>query len=252
MTEWNSNVTRIQPNEIRVRGYRVDELMGNVSFPRVVYLILKGELPETNVGEMMDMLFVSSIDHGTTPPSTLAARTSASTGAPLNAALSAGILSINKHHGGAIESAMEILYSWKEHGETPQQAGKKIVANARGKKIRLPGLGHRYHTKDPRTVKLLQAAEELGLAGDYVKLIKILETEMADALGKKLPINVDGAMAAILCELGFPAYLANFFFMLARLPGLAAHILEERTRMKPMRKINPLAAGYDGPQERSL
>ena len=71
-------------------------------------------------------------------------------------------------------------------------------------------------------------------------------------LGKILPINVDGAIAALLCELDFDPVFANAFFMIARVPGLVAHIYEEKTRYKPMRKIHPTDVEYDGPEGRSL
>jgi len=251
-THWDSGITRIKPNEISLRSYRLDELMGKISFAQAVHLVLKGELPDENVGKMIEIMLVSSIDHGTTPPSTLAARTSASTGAPLNAALACGILSINKHHGGAIESATEMLLAGAERDGEPAATAKAIVAEARSEKKRLPGLGHRLHTDDPRTKKILASARDLGVAGKHVALMQSLADEMGAALGKKLPINVDGAIAAVLCELGFPSYLANLFFIMARVPGLAAHILEERTEMKPMRKIHPTDAGYNGPDDRSL
>src|SRR5207244_380665 len=74
-----------------------------------VHLILTGELPSEAVGRLMDAILVSSIDHGTTTPSTLAARTVASTGASLSASVAAGIMSINRHHGGAIEDCARQL-----------------------------------------------------------------------------------------------------------------------------------------------
>src|SRR5262249_2945373 len=92
---WNSAITRIEPNRVAVRGYDIAELMGRVSFGAAAYLILTGELPKPEVARLMDGILVSSIDHGATPPSALAARTAASTGASLSAAVAAGIMSIN-------------------------------------------------------------------------------------------------------------------------------------------------------------
>ncbi len=86
---WTTAITRISPNEIRLRGYRIDELMGEITFSQAIYLALTGNLPTEPVGRLLDAIFVSSIDHGASPPSALAARTSASTGAPFNAAISA-------------------------------------------------------------------------------------------------------------------------------------------------------------------
>src|SRR5260221_8900057 len=115
---WNSGITRIEPNRVAVRGYDIAELMGRVSFGAAAYLILTGELPSPAIGKLMDGILVSSIDHGATPPSALAARTVASTGASLGAAVAAGIMSINRHHGGAIEDCARQLQKITERATT--------------------------------------------------------------------------------------------------------------------------------------
>ena len=100
--------------------------------------------------------------------------------------------------------------------------------------------------------KLFSIANELRIAGDYLELAKAFESELEKSLGKKLPINVDGAIAALLCEMDFDVIFANAFFMIARVPGLVAHIYEEKTRYKPMRKIDPTDVTYDGPEDREI
>ena len=59
-------------------------------------------------------------------------------------------------------------------------------------------------------------------------------------------------MGAILADLGFEPEVMNGFFMIARVPGLVAHVREEHSRMRPMRKIDPNNHEYDGPDERSM
>ncbi len=249
---WKTGITRIEPNKISVRGYRVDQLMGKVSFPQVIYLILKGELPDEKVGKMIDAILVSSIDHGATPPSTLAARTIASTGSPLNAALAGGILAIYKYHGGAIENAMKQYMEIVEKSGNIREEAERFTRDKLEKKQVIFGFGHRYHKNDPRTAKLFSMAEELGFNGRYVEAAHAIAEAIEKIKGKRLPINVDGAIAAILCELGFPPELGNAFFIMARTPGLIAHIYEEQTRMKPMRKIDPVDHEYDGPPDREI
>ncbi|MFC1556666.1 citryl-CoA lyase [candidate division KSB1 bacterium] len=253
---WKTGITRIEPNKISVRGYPIDQMMGKITFSQAIYLILKGELPEENVGKLMDVVFVSSIDHGVTPPSTLAAITTASTGASFNSALASGILSINKFHGGAIESAMRIFYDIRrfcEENERSLEDGvKSVITEMRENKKVVFGFGHRIHKQDPRTKKLFELCEEYGVAGDFVKIAKESETTLAEVTGKQLPINVDGAIAAVLCELDFSPDFGNLFFILSRLSGLSAHIFEEWERFRPMRKIDPFNWEYDGPDAREL
>ena len=253
---WKTAITKVEPNKILVRGYRVDELMGKISFGQAVYLLLRGELPSRNVGRLMEAMLVSSIDHGVTPPSTLAAMTVASTGSTLNAALATGVLAINKFHGGAIEDCMRFLQEvWAFKAEkklSAEEAAATLIRQYREQKKRISGFGHRYHTQDPRTRKLFSMAKELGIAGEFVDIAEAVEAELQKALGKKLPINVDGAIATLLCELEFPPALANAFFIMARMPGWVAHIYEEQTRQKPMRVIEPRNYEYDGPEERPV
>lgn len=252
-SEWKTAITKIEPNLIRIQGYAVADMMEHGSFADCIYLILTGKKPDPKVSRLLNAILISSLDHGVTPPSALASITSASSGAPMNAAIAAGLLSINRHHGAAIEGCMDLLqHAVDELGKISEmdEAATIIVRHYRDRKKRMPGYGHRLHTQDPRTEKLLWMAEEAGLAGYYVNIALALEEALRKETGKKLPLNVDGAMAAVLLELGVPKELGNTFFMMSRIPGLIAHIHEEQSRQKPMRKIVPGTEIYDGPDDR--
>jgi citrate synthase len=251
---WPTAITDISPNRVAVRGYDIAELMGRVSFGCAVYLILRGELPSEPVGRLMDAIIVSSIDHGATPPSVLSARTVASTGASLSQSVAAGILSVNEHHGGAIENCARSLHAIVGLVETGGHMAAAVAGHldqlkSSGKRV--AGFGHRIHSADPRTARLFELAGDAGVSGHYVAAAKAVEAEFAGQ-GKALPINVDGAIAAILCELGFDPGVMNGVFMIARVPGLVAHVTEEQTRMRPMRQIDPVNHVYDGPAARTM
>jgi len=252
---WNTAITRVEPNRVAVRGYDIAELMGRVSFGAAVYVILTGELPSPAIARLMDAILVSSIDHGATPPSVLAARALASTGASLSASVAAGIMSINRHHGGAIENCARQLKAIADRAAresvSMDEAATRTLAEMREAGERMPGFGHRYHTKDPRTVRLFELAREAGVDGIHMKVARAVEKSFSDAK-KALPINVDGAIGAILADLGMNPAAFNGIFMIARAPGLVAHVIEEQTREKPMRRIDPVNHGYDGPPPRSL
>jgi citrate synthase len=254
-TTWKTAITKIEPNEVRLRGYRIDELMGEITFAQSIFLALKSELPPADVAKLLDAMLVSSIDHGATPPSTIAARTAVSTGAPLNAALAAGVLSINRYHGAAIYDCMGVLEEGlrlvKESHKDMETIAVELLAEYREKKKRIAGFGHRIHSSDPRTAKLFSLAKELGVADEGVAMMKAIRKAFKET-GKDLPINVDGAIAALLIDLEMPRELANAFFIMARVPGLVAHIYEEQTRERPMRRIHPSDHTYDGPASRDL
>src|SRR5438128_6806850 len=203
----------------------------------------------------MDALLVPSLDHGATPPSALAARTVASTGASLSASVAAGIMSINRHHGGAIEDCARQLKGIAERAVRESisldEAATRTLATMREAGERMAGFGHRLHTKDPRTARLFELAREAGVDGPHMQAARAVEKSFADARNP-LPINVDGAIGAILADLGMNPTTFNGIFMIARTPGLVAHVLEEQTREKPMRRIDPVNHGYDGPAARSV
>ncbi len=253
---WKTAITKVESNKLLLRGYRIDELVGKITFAQGVFLAIKGELPSEREAKMIDAMLVSSIDHGVTPPSCLAARTIASAGSPLNASLAGGILAISKHHGGAIEDSMRMIQEAvkrkREVNKTSEETALILLQEYKEKNKRLPGFGHRFHTKDPRTMRLFQIASDLGIAGEFVEMVKAIEEAIEQSSGKRLPVNVDGAIATLLCEMKFPTELANAFFILARIPGLVAHVYEEQTRMKPMRHINSKDHEYDGIPERKV
>src|SRR5262245_58499712 len=167
---WQSSLTAIEPNKIQVRGYPLDEMMGRLGFAEAVYLLLMGELPTPAIGRMLNAVLVSSIDHGVTPPSTLAARNVATSGAPLKDCVAAGILAFGPHHGGDIESCMRFLdrgLSLVRNGRTTQQAAEAIVDECMEQNEVPPGFGHRFHTRDPRASRLFQMALEVELQGEH-------------------------------------------------------------------------------------
>ena len=252
---WHSGITRIQPNKVAVRGYDIAELMGRVSFGAAVYLILTGELPSPAIARLMDAILVSSIDHGATPPSALSARTVASTGATLSASVAAGVMSINRHHGGAIEDCARQLKAIADQATRDsislEEAATRTLRTMSEAGERMSGFGHRVHTKDPRTARLFELAREAGVDGAHMQAARAVEKAFAEAK-KSLPINVDGAIGAILADLGMNPATFNGIFMVARTPGLIAHVIEEQTRERPMRRIDPVNHGYDGAQPRTL
>jgi citrate synthase len=232
--------------------------MGRLTFAEAVYLLLMGELPTPSIGKMFDAILVSSIDHGVMPPSTLAARNVATSGAPLKDSVGAGVLAFGPHHGGDIESCMRFLDSGlalTRSGRSVQEAAEAIVNHWIHNNEIPPGFGHRIHAHDPRAARLFQMALELELEGEHVRLIRVVERVLADKVshfGRQLPVNVDGAIAAVTGDLGFAYDLGNAVFLISRLPGLIAHAHEERARQEPMRQIDPKDHRYDGPKERRL
>ena len=226
-----------------VYGYDLTKLAGNSSFARTIYLILKGEMPDKNSEKMLDAMLSIAIDHGVEPASVVAARNVYSGGSPLQAAVAAGILAFGEYHGGAIEVTMENLKKYQPLGV------KKLVEDFVKAGVRVSGFGHRLYTVDPRTKRLLELAKEFGFGGKYVKFAVDLESELSKE-SKPLPLNIDGIFAALLLEMDFNPKVGKGVFIIARTPGLVAHVVEEALREKPVRRLTERDVEYDGPRPR--
>ena len=254
--KWSTEITKVEPNRLITRGYRQEDLIGNKPFAHIVYLILKGELPSKEHGFMMDAILSACIDHGVTPPSSIASRTVASGGVPLPTAVAAGILSIGDAHGGAIEKGSKFFQEGIVRMQNEKlginEMAERLVYESRDSKKRILGFGHRVHSSDPRTKRLFEIAEKLKISGDHVALSKAIEGSLEKVLNKKLPINVDGAIAALISDMGFDWRLGKAFFLIGRTVGLTAHVYEEQTKFKPMRKLFDIDYIYDGPEEKDL
>lgn len=254
--KWRTALTCIEPNKILVRGYPLDEMMGRLTFGEAIYLLLMGEVPSPAIGSLMEAVLVSFIDHGATPPSTLAARNTATTGASLRACVAAGLLGFGRHHGGDIESCMHFLDAGLDlvrKGAAYHEAAAVIIDNVRQTEGAVPGFGHRFHTRDPRAARLFQMALELEMEGEHVQMMRAVEMHLSGHDGHPpLPVNIDGAIAAVCGDIGIPPAVANALFIISRVPGIAAQAREEFERFAPMRQIDPKDHVYDGPSQRRL
>ncbi len=252
--QWRTALTCIEPNKILLRGYPLDEVMGRLTFGETIYTLLMGEVPSPAIGTLMEAILVSFIDHGITPPSTLAARNTATTGAPLRACVAAGVLGFGRHHGGDIEQCMQFLDQGLElvrKGASYRDAADEIVRRAETAGEIVPGFGHRFHSRDPRAARLFQMAFELEMDGTHIQMMRAVELVMAGR-PDALPVNIDGAIAAVCGDIGIPPEIANALFIISRVPGIAAQAQEERARQHPMRQIDPKDHVYDGAGQRRV
>ena len=211
----------------------------------MVFLLLKGNLPSVKESKIFNHVLVSFCDHGVTPPSTQTARLIASSGSPINSAVAGALLSFGYKHAGAIEKAMDLYQSKIKTVRLindPDIDNKQIASLAieiyneyvlKDKKI--PGFGHRYHSVDPRADKLIEVAIDEGFIGPHLKLALALQDLVSDK--KDIMLNVDGANAAILSDLGFDPELGLGVFIIGRVPGIIAHIHEERMDEEEFRRF---------------
>ncbi len=232
---WQTDIIEMRPGEIRYRGYPVEELIGNVSFAQMIWLMLRGELPGEGQARLLDIALMSAVDHGPQAPSIAVARMAATCGVGLNNALASAVNVLGDVHGGAGEQAMAFYLSIQQRqqqGIPLDQATKESLDSyfaEQGKFV--PGFGHRFHPIDPRAPRLLamvdEAAQSGVVSGEFAAIARQVEREIAHRKGKTIPMNIDGATAVIYAELGFPAPLARGLFCLSRSVGILAHAWEQ-------------------------
>jgi citrate synthase len=248
MEAWRTAIANSDQTHIWIRGHDITSLMKGASFADMVFLLHRGRLPSEGEGRLLDAILIAVADHGAGAPSCAAARLAASGNRQsLSAAVAAGILAIGDEHGGAGSACMEMIAGGvalaAEESIAIEQAARRVIDLTRAQHKRLPGLGHRAHTHDPRTDVLFGMAREVGLAGNGIAFMEALEQGVRTKI-KPLPINVDGALAAVLYDIGFPPAFGKLIFIIGRVAGLSAEVAEEYEREKPMRIHIPVA--YDG------
>lgn len=232
---WRTEIIDMQPGEIRYRGYPIEQLIGQVSFAQMIWLMLRGDLPGRGQGELLDAALMSAVDHGPQAPSIAIARMAATCGVGLNNAMASAVNVLGDVHGGAGEQAVELYQDVARRidgGQAQEEAVKAALANYRdhhGKFV--SGFGHRFHPLDPRAPRLLalvdKAASEGVVTGRFAGIARAVEAELGAGRSKPIPMNIDGATAVIYAELGFPAPLARGLFCLSRSVGILAHAWEQ-------------------------
>src|SRR3954451_7759894 len=218
---WRTRISEVKPNEVRIRGYDLMGLIGGRSFGDVTFLLLSGDLPKGNEGRMMEALLVSCAEHSLVAPSVDAARFVASSGVPLQAGVAAGMLALGDVHGGAVEEGADMLLEADDLHRDPGDAAKLMVARYAEERRRVPGYGHVVHDPDPRGRRLFEVAKELGFRGRVCELALASDPALKQQLGRELRMNIDGAMAALLLEIGLDPALGKALYVIGRAPGLA-------------------------------
>lgn len=245
---WKTSISQVKPDDILVRGYPIEELARRRSFGDVVFLLLTGELPRGQQGRLTEAILVACCEHSLASPSVDAVRFVASAGVPLQTAVAAGVSAVGDVHGGAIEPCARLLAAAVQSGQLPSD----LMRELREKRLRLPGFGHPVHQHDPRTRVLLELAREWGIASAHTALASGLEAESVAIFGRRLPMNVDGAIAALMCDMGIDPALGKAFFIISRAPGFVAHAHEQMTQERPFKAADHSEISYLGPSRRSV
>lgn len=231
--KFQTKLTKVENGQEIIRGKNLEELMTENTFAQNIFFLLTGKKPDEKQTKMFEAILSSVIDHGPATASAMNARISASAKNPLHASVAAGLLGLGERHGVVISQAMEFFYN---HIDEKNLLG--LLKTMKENKQYILGYGHKFfEDADPRTSKLFEIAKENGIFSKHCELALKIEKNLNEISSKKLPLNADGSLAAILCDMGMKSNIGNGIFIIARVPGLVAQILEEQENDVGIRRL---------------
>lgn len=241
---WSTAIIDMEPGKISLRGTPIQDLIGNLSFAEMIWLMVRGDRPTEPQLHLFEAALVAAVDHGPQAPSIAAARMAVTCGLPLNNAMASAVNMLGDVHGGAGEQALE-LYHYIDGSDVSVEEALARWTEARGKIV--PGFGHRFHQpqdpRAPRLMRLVEQALEVGACGGrFARIGAQIETALSKRKGRRIPMNIDGATAVIYAELGFEPPLARGLFCLSRSVGILAHAWEETQQGSRIK--GPTPPGY--------
>jgi citrate synthase len=264
---WDTAIIRVGRNELLIRGYAIEDLMGRVSYDEMTYLMIMGELPpHPRLAKLLGALLVAVCDHGANSPAVATSIMAATCGIPLNCVMASGMNLLGTIHGGPIEEAARLFYRadslLRETGRDEKDVVGEISRDYRAAGRYVPGFGHPVHNRDPRVIRLFQLIDEARaegvVSGRFKRIAGLFEELLPGIFGKdEIPMNIDAGGAVVLCEVGIPAEAAMGFICLSRGLGLMAHGFEVQMRKERLKAPMPpdLIGGhmtYSGPAPRKL
>ncbi len=218
-------ITHIDNDETKPALFGEQDLLKfakKTSFTEMIFEILTERKPSEAEIKLLNLILDLSADHGPNAPSAVATIESAKNGKTMGEAVGDGMAQIGDRHGGAGGPLMEILYRVQGTGERVQVVVKEYLQAGK----RIPGMGHRvYKDLDPRAQLIMKTALENGVGEEYVKMVNEVRDELEAQSGKSLPVNIDGAIAAVFCGMGLKPEHGIAIFIIARAPGLCAHFI---------------------------
>ncbi|MBU1644232.1 MAG: citryl-CoA lyase [Nanoarchaeota archaeon] len=233
--EFKTRISKIENNDVTVRGEKLSNLVKKGNFSEAIFLLLSGRKASEQEAVLFEKILISVIDHGMGTTSSLTSRFVASGGNSLNTGVGAGILSIGDYHGGTIEKAMKQFYSWNEKKD---EEVSLLIEDVINNKQVLYGFGHKvYKNDDPRVTVMLQEMKKIKFDSKFLKFKELVNKQFEKIKGKKIPLNIDGFIALLLCDFGFDYLLGKGIFIIGRTPGLVAQTYEELKYEKPVRRV---------------
>ncbi len=190
-------------------------------------------MPSPKQKVLADAVLCAIAEHGLVPSVVATRMTYAAAPEAFHGAVAAGLLGCGTVVLGSAEVAGKFYAAVVADAEGRDPAAIAIAAikALRAEKKAIPGFGHPQHSGgDPRAHRLLALAKEHGMEGPHIAMLRTIEAVLPDAIGRALPINVNGAIPTVMLDAGFPLAALKGISLLARTASLIAHLQEETTR----------------------
>ncbi|WP_439140370.1 citryl-CoA lyase [Roseicyclus sp.] len=221
-------------HSITVRGRDLcHDLIGKIGFSDYFWLLVIGQPPSDAQRQMLDACLVSIAEHGLVPSVQAARMTLAAGPDAWQGAMAAGLLGMGTVVAGSTETAGRFLHQVLQDATDGdlEAAAQDHLTQLKIDNLKVPGLGHPQHAGgDPRADRLLAICDELGLSGRYVGVLRAIASQAPGIMARPLPINVSGAIPAVILDAGWPLEALKAVPLLARAAGLSAHLYEESLR----------------------
>lgn len=233
-----------------LRGEDLTELINEADFVSTLFLSLVGRKPNRTEKIVLNSILVSAIDHGISPASGFVPRVVASSGGDVLSAMAATLLALGPYHGAAVTGSMDLFMRVSKDGDDIEKSCEKIIEEYVSQKNRVPGFGHPiYNEVDPRAKELFEVARKNNLDIQFMNIARQMEHSLEEKLNykinKKLVLNIDGAIAALLLTIGIEPAAGNAVFAVSKVAGSVAHIIEEQKSENWVRRINEQNVEYN-------
>lgn len=251
---WVTEIGEVGHGVINVRGYRLTDIIENLTFAEAVFLTVRGRLPNKKEAKVFNAVLCAILEHGFYAPTIMATRIVASANPEsiipglASGILTVGSVTVSPQHTG--ELIMEALRIKELEGLQGQELAQVVARRLKESGRRMPGVGHPLHPEgDPRAISLKKVAQANGIWGEKAEIFEMIRDEFVKLINRQLPINVDGAMGMVLSELGFSPKEMPGIASISFMPGMIAHAVEE---IRGKIKLRVEEGEYTGPKEMDL
>jgi citrate synthase len=231
-----TSIATSDPTSITVRGLNLcDDIIGKWDFTSYFWFLVTGQQPTEKQLFFANVVLCAIAEHGLVPSVVVSRMTIAAAPEAFHGAVAAGLLGCGSVVLGSAEVAGQfyarMVKTAADTSQTPAATALEGLRALRAEKKAIPGFGHPEHSQgDPRAIRMLGLAREHGIEGAHIAMLYTIRDVVPDVINRPLPINVNGAIPAIMLDIGFPLAALKGISLLARTASIIGHLQEESER----------------------